>query len=467
MCDAAMLSRIEMISLVAQTISDSTVARRCLGFALLARGAWYSLARKPFRAFNAYCSVVRVAGSRLLARIAHRHVDALIDATRGTNSNGLIADYRADPLCERLALSYSLAGTGPHDLFRDLIVLKNATPREKGVILLKYARTFSAAVALLDVNRLQERYRFVLEPCWAGYCDPALLLFFTPGQPVLVQCFTDEDLEFVRSVGEPFFPLRQGPADWVDASIFEPPAEVDKPYDLVMVANWGRHKRHATLFKALGQICDRSVRVLLIGFPWAGRSADNIRAEASAACGPNVTVEVIEKLPQAELARYVTRSKVFVFLSKKEGDNKALVEAMFANVPAIVYRHSVGGARSRINELTGVLADDDDLPATIRFMLDHYRDFAPRRWAMDNTGSRAATRILDAALREVARGQGEPYEQSIVEKTNAPNLAYHDPHDRVRFAGDYEFILQCLRYPRSVTSLEGAQRDVSLRGSPG
>jgi glycosyltransferase involved in cell wall biosynthesis len=455
-----------MISPVAQTISDSTLVRRWLGFALLARAAWYRLARKPLRAFSDYCRVVRIAGSRFPGRMARRHVDALIDAVRGTKSNGLIADYRADPLSERLAMSYSLVGPGPHDLFRDLMVLKSATPREKGVILLKYARTFSATVALLDVNRLVERYRFVLEPCWAGYCDPALLMFFTPGHPVLVQCFTDEDLEFVRSVGEPFVPLRQGPADWVDASIFEPPAEIDKPYDLVMVANWGRHKRHATLFKALGQVRERPVRVLLIGFPWAGRSADDVRREA-AACGPNVTVQVIEKLPQAELARYVTRSKVFVFLSKKEGDNKALVEAMFANVPAIVYRHSVGGARSRVNEFTGVLADDDELPATIRFMLDHYRDFAPRQWATDNTGSRAATRILDAALRQVARAQGEPYEHSIVEKTNAPNLAYHDREDRARFAGDYEFILQCLRYARVVASLEGAHREVSLRGSPG
>jgi hypothetical protein len=80
---------------------------------------------------------------------------------------------------------------------------------------------------------------------------------------------------------------------------------------------------------------------------------------------------------------------------------------------------------------------------------------------------RFRTRILDAALRQVARAHGEPYEHSIVEKTNAPNLAYHDREDRARFAGDYEFILQCLRYARVVASLEGAHREVSLRGSPG
>ena len=53
--------------------------------------------------------------------------------------------------------------------------------------------------------------------------------------------------------------------------------------------------------------------------------------------------------PAAQVADYVSQCKVFVFLSKKEGDNKALVEAMFTNVPAIVFDKTIGGAGSRIN----------------------------------------------------------------------------------------------------------------------
>jgi glycosyltransferase involved in cell wall biosynthesis len=452
-----------MTGALTQTLADFALARWVLGLALLARAGFYALLRKPYRAINDYCTVVRVSNSKVLTTFAREHVDALIESARRTGKNPLPSDYLADPASTALARSYALGGEGPHDLFRDLIVLKIATPEEKGVILLKYARTFSAAVALLDVPRLQERYRFVLEPCWAGYCDPALLMFFTPGHPVLVQCFTDEDRALIDEMGEPFVPLRLGPADWVDASVFEPQPIGERPYDLVMVANWGSHKRHAALFKALRSIKDRQIRVLLIGFPWAGRTADDIRAEAAALCGGNITVEVVEKLPQAELARYVARAKAFVFLTKKEGDNKALVEAMFADVPAIVYRDTVGGARRRINESTGILSTDDELPANIRHMLDHYADFSPRRWAIDHTGSSVATRVLDGALALVARKGGEAYEQSIVEKTNAPNLAYKNPRDRERFAADYEFIVQCLRRPRATFSVAVSQRSPSTR----
>ncbi len=86
------------------------------------------------------------------------------------------------------ASMYSLTGLGSHDIFRDLIVLKSSSPDEKGVVLLKYARTFDAVIALFDLPRLLDRYVFVLEPCWAGYCDPSILMFISSEREVIVQC---------------------------------------------------------------------------------------------------------------------------------------------------------------------------------------------------------------------------------------------------------------------------------------
>jgi hypothetical protein len=157
----------------------------------------------------------------------------------------------------------------------------------------------------------------------------------------------------------------------------------------------------------------------------------------------HVALEIVESVPAADVARLVALSKVFVFLSRKEGDNKALVEAMFANVPVIVYEGTIGGATSRVNAQTGVLTSDAALPATIRSMLARYRDFAPRAWAVTHTGALAATRVVDEALRASA-AEGT-YRSPIVVKTNAPNLAYLDPGDRPRFAADYRFIRSCLR----------------------
>jgi glycosyltransferase involved in cell wall biosynthesis len=380
----------------------------------------------------------------LFKRWAKQQIFAQIGSFR-TGRNRLVDSYLEESASAICASRYSLAGQGKNDLFRDLIVLKRATAEEKGVILLKYSKTFDAVVALFDLDRLMARYIFVLEPCWAGYSDPSVLMFIHSGHPVFVQCFTDEDHRFIQEVGAPLVPVRLGPADWVDAELFAPGEGIDKQYDLVMVANWGRHKRHAQLFRALREIGDSDIRVLLIGFPWAGRTAADVKREAASIGAAGVKIDVVEQVSAAEVARLVSQCKAFVFLSRKEGDNKALVEAMFVNVPAIVYAHTIGGAAGRINPATGIFASDDELADKIVSMLERHADFSPRAWVLEHSGSAVATRVLNDAIRRTVLDGGGRYGEGIVEKTNSPNLAYKDSGSLVRFHSDYEFVLSCRR----------------------
>ena len=216
-------------------------------------------------------------------------------------------------------------------------------------------------------------------------------------------------------------------------------------FDLVMVANWSPNKRHAVLFRALRELEDRDISLLLVGFPWAGRTADDIRREARRWLPSKVRLTIVENVPHARLAELLGRCRVFVFLSRKEGDNKALVEAIFADVPAIVYEGTVGGAVGRINPATGVLSSERELASKIAYVLDHSAEFSPRQWALEHTGSAASTRILDAALRDAVQSAGGRYSEGIVEKVNGPNLGYKSPSDRQRFEADYQFIVSCLR----------------------
>lgn len=413
--------------------------------AFLARGMGAQLAGRRYRALADFCWVERVSGVSPLRRLARGVIFNSVNAIKASAHNPIVTSYQSDPASTRCANGYALSGQGHRDLFRDVIVLKSPSTTEKGVVLLKYGRTFDAMVALFDVPRLMEKYVFVLEPCWAGYCDPSLLMFLVPGQPVFVQCFTDEDHRFVEQVGSPLVPVKLGPADWVNADLFKPRTDGRKTFDLVMVANWARHKRHSQLFRALAQISDRDIRVLLIGFDYGGRTAEDIRREAKAIRNPRVSIEIVESIPATQVADYVSQCRAFVFLSRKEGDNKALVEAMFADVPAVVYARTIGGARSRINPATGVLAEDDQLADRIREVLDHAGRFQPRSWALAHTGSTNATRVLDHVIRRTLTGMGFAWSGTIAEKTNSPNLAYKDPADRVRFQGDYQFILECRR----------------------
>lgn len=382
-----------------------------------------------------------------MQRMADRAIERMIERVKRDGENRLVASYLSCKASVACASMYSLTGLGPHDIFRDLIVLKSPVQNEKGVILLKYARTFEASIALFDLRRLLDRYLFVLEPCWAGYCDTSILMFVAPGHPVIVQCFTEEDYQFIVKIGAPLVPIRLGPADWVDVDLFASIRTDEKRYDLVMVANWGLHKRHALLFKALSTIKGRRIRVLLIGFPWAGRTADDIRQEAAIIRNPSINIEIKENLPTREVATLLSQCKVFAFLSRKEGDNKALVEAMFAGVPAIVFDKTIGGARSRINGSTGILSSDEQLGENIIYMLDHCQKFDPRNWALQHTGSAVSTKKLNDLIMRVVIEAGEKFTGCIAEKVNAPNLAYKDSSQRDRFKLDYEFILSCRRHP--------------------
>jgi glycosyltransferase involved in cell wall biosynthesis len=409
-----------------------------------ARSSTYGLLGRDYRAFTDTCWVARVSTARPLRDAARRRVLDVCATILRTGANPMIDAFRAEPSTQAMGAEYRISGSGSRDIWRDLMVLKSARADEKGVILLKYARTFSATIALFDMKKLMERFTFVLEPCWAGLCIPSLLLFLSRGNPVVVQCFTAADREFIASIGGPFVPVNLGPADWVNADVFAPQPLASKEFDFVMVANWGRHKRHSLLFRALEKIRDRDLRVLLVGFPWAGRTIDDLRREAARISNPRVQFDIRESIPARELAGLVGRSKVFVFLSRKEGDNKAVVEAMFADVPVVVYDKTVGGASNRVNLETGLLASDEELAATLCRVLDDPKQFSPRRWALANSGSAIATRVLDDALRNAVRAAGGRYETGIVEKTNVPNLAYKDPAARAAFEADYEFIKSCL-----------------------
>jgi len=423
------------------------LVRWAASVAFFLRGAFFFAVGNCYRGMSDLCWVSRVSGVAYLKCAADVFIQRMIERIRHDGKNILVDSYLSAKASTACASLYSLTGLGSHDIFRDLIVLKSSSPDEKGVVLLKYARTFDAVIALFDLPRLLERYVFVLEPCWSGYCDPSILMFLAPGHPVIVQCFTDEDHRFISSIGLPFIPVRLGPADWVDADRFVNVHSGVKTYDLVMVANWAAHKRHAQLFRALSKCDGRKIRVLLIGFPWGSRTADDIRREAALVGDAAVEIDILEQVPQRELARHLSQCKVFAFLSRKEGDNKALVEAMFVDLPAIVFDKTIGGARARINPSTGVLASDEELSEKILYMLDHYKEFSPRAWALQQSGSSISTRVLNDVIRQMASEAGEKFTVDIQEKTNSPNLAYKDSKNRDRFKQDYEFILSCQRRP--------------------
>src|SRR5262249_48307468 len=129
-------------------------------------------------------------------------------------------------------------------------------------------------------------------------------------------------------------------------------------------------------------------------------------------------VTLFQGLKGPEINSVLNRSKVHVLLTKIEGGNVALMEAMAANVPSVVYKHIIGPRKGDFNAMTGVLADDDELPQALADTVDAHDRFRPREWFLQHTGFQIATQKLNEVLRENALARKEPWTRDIVPKFN-------------------------------------------------
>jgi glycosyltransferase involved in cell wall biosynthesis len=376
-----------------------------------------------YKGISDFCWVYRVSRIRTLRSIAYHIITKILKNNSGENrlvKAFLMSECSSECRDRFLGPTKNLAS-----VFRDVMVLKSAMKDEKGVLLLKYAAKFDLFISLFDLDRIMNDYYIVLEPCWAGYCDTSILMFISSKSEVVIQCPESEDFDFIHGLQSNLIPIKLGSSDWVDADLFsEDVRDTSKEYDLVMVANWGRHKNHRRLFQALPYVKHKPLSVLLIGFDIGGRTQKDIVAEMQQYDLQNITIELKQDLPASKVAGLLKRSKCFILLSEKEGSNKAIVEALFSNVPAIVYDQFVGGAISKVNGQTGILTSYNDLAAKIDYMIDNYQMFTPRAWALQHSGSRNATRAINQLLKNIAQSKGEKWSADIVEKVNNPNLAY-------------------------------------------
>jgi glycosyltransferase involved in cell wall biosynthesis len=422
--------------------------RLALAVLALVRGTCHLAFSRVYRGIADYCWVYRVANIGLLKVVVFPTIEK-ISSESCHSENRVLGSFLNDSDRDRASHRYSLSGRGQLDIFRDVIVLKSRKgPLEKGVILLKYGETYDGFNALFRSDLLASEYNFVLEMSWAGSCDPSYLMFINPYNYVVVEAPDREDAAFLDSLGTNLKPIDIGPGDWVDRDDFQGISVTQRRvYDVVMIANWGPQKNHHALFSALARVRDRELRVLLIGFPWQGRTKDDIlrlwRSRGGEARGHRL--EIAERIPHREVLGRLAQSKCSVLLSRKEGGNKAITEGFFMDVPAVVYDRIKGGARERINRHTGLLSSFRHLSDAIVYVLDHPAEFHPRQHVMDRFDSGATTLRLNEFLRALESSSGRPWTVDIAEKANKPNLCYKNPADRTRFTPDYERILHCRR----------------------
>jgi len=295
-----------------------------------------------------------------------------------------------------------------------------------GVLLMKFTRTFGTAAALLDINRLRQRFHVVLEPDWAGYCLPDILAWCGTGRLVVVQSSAKSDREFLSQFSSDLVPVDFGASDWVDHRIFRP-LNCVKKYDSVYVANLSRGKRLHAYLRAVANIVslDSTYRGALVCSSWGG-SRTTLNA-LIAFYEVERHVDVYHQVPQNRLNEILNLSKVNVLMSFKEGSNKSLFEAMFAGTPVLALRENTSINHAYVNGQTGRLVSEQEVVDALLHFRRNWQDYDPRPWAMANISPQVTTQKLESLLRTLSPPAPQDFDEHLLVKVNSPEATYWDP----------------------------------------
>ena len=299
--------------------------------------------------------VFRRSGFASARSWATKRVRILIEK-HGARSVGDAFFALTDVPADRLdAMREQIGGEGYVPRSR-VIMLAEKTEDAKGVLLVKYSATFPVFRALFDLEKLGRDYLVVLEPSYSGALEPQLLCLIGQGIDIVVEAGEPVDFDFFAELGE-FKPVGLAANHWVDGRVFHPIENVAKEFDLVLVSIWSDHKRHYSLFEAMSKVADnRKLRVALVGVP-VDRDIDYIK-DLAAHFGVLDQLTFYEGIQQQEINELLARSRAAVLLSRKEGFNKACIEAMFAGVPSFLLEgHNFGHHYKHVNEATGGFID--------------------------------------------------------------------------------------------------------------
>lgn len=335
------------------------------------------------------------------------------------------------------SISNTMVESIEDQLVKRTIVLKNPKYNndglllEKGVLYVMFTPTIKSLYYYYDIKQILIYYHLVLEPSWAGYCDPDILMLANITQdPIYVGTPEKTDYEFIKRLKSNLIPLNFGASNWVDPDVFKP-LDLEKEYDAIMVAVWGMYKRHHVLFKSVSKLKDNNYKLALVGVPYKS-SREEIEKMIDYYDIRN-NVDIYEKLKPEEVNILLNKSKVNILLSKKEGSNRTIFEGFFSGIPGIVLKNNIGVNKDYINNSTGVLISEKELPCTLKYFKENYGKYKPRKWAMNNISPARTTEILNSAIKKYALLKAEEWSKDITIKVNRPELVYYNSEDYEKY----------------------------------
>lgn len=292
-----------------------------------------------------------------------------------------------------------------------------------GVILVKFTETLRYYAHHVDFSRLQRYFRVVLEPSWAGYALPELMALHRADDPILVQAAEKTDREFLARLDGALRPVALGSGEWVDHRVFRP-LDLEREYGAVYVANYNPVKRVPAFLRVVARIVAAGVpfRAALVCSRW-GRGRKTVQAFVRW-YGLSGHVDVYESLEHDEVNVVLNRARCCVLMSRKEGSNRSLFEAMFADTPGVLLDENVGVNHDRLTPRSGVVARESDFAGVLTEIANGTRTFAAREWALETIAPEVSARTVQRELGVLfPEDEGAP---PMLVKVNVPEVRYFE-----------------------------------------
>src|SRR5687768_11803312 len=373
--------------------------------------------RRSYRvpAFRTLMRLHSIGFSARVEKDIERDIKRADAAERSGVSTGLWDTYDATTQSAVAAFTERSAENRLRILGARVLVVKTARPNERGVLFVDYSYVFPLLAGLFDLRAIAERYFIVLEPSWRDACSPEILAYSRLDAPVFVQTIEPHDHRLFAALRSNLQVIPIAANYWVDYRTSSITTTERRDIDVIMVASWSRIKRHWRVFKTLRRLRRQGhrLRVALVGY-----QQDLSRAEIeNQARYFDVAdqIEMFEGLSQDGVSSLLWRSKVHVLWSRTECANRAIIEAMLADVPVLVREGLTYGFHyPYINAQTGRFVREADLGQAILETVRSAKDYSPRQWVLDHMTCQQATAAVEEAVRLTAAQLGERWSEGLV-----------------------------------------------------
>ena len=334
----------------------------------------------------------------------------------------------------------------------DLLFLKPyISPKEKGVLHVKYTEILNAFPLLFDINKIEERYHLVLEQSSESPYQP-FNGFYPTKSLVFVQSVSEREKVIHRAHGLIPVPLTSG--DWVNRRNFGYDPTVPHVYDFCIVSTFQEYKRYPFLLAALKRYWKGDLKFAIVastklGF---GRSyIDDLLKEN----GLTDHADIYLDIKPAEVSHILNQSHCHVLCSLREGSPKVNSESMITGRPVVIHKHHIGFPNWKFSPpLVINYTNAENLVEAIKSCAKidkkEVADLAAKM-----IGSERATEVLNEEVKKAALAKGEEWTMDILHKVNNVHTFYYNPEDVNKCLKDYAYLEECA-YDRSMYSAQVA-----------